>query len=884
MVTPLASAAGSLMVYDDASDPLTEHATVSVPYMDCTDLTSSGYDLTGPVFSGTITLVDNGSLATNKKINVTDLVVINKTVLKNTTNADEYDVTLTIDVDPVEMTYYPPEAKNFIFVLDITSSMVSEDYKDYEGESNVRMYYATRALKNASKEIWDANASSTITVIPFSKNYYEPLKKENTVNKGLRNNNGNTLSNTQYNYYKVESADKVEFYKAIDDLNRSFDNEGSTGVDPKYGKALIGTGGTNAESGLWLANKYLNDSVEFSGDNVVILITDGNSNYYDKGANTNYNNLYPASVSGFGYSRRGIIECHRRAQIQADIIKDPTQGNALLYVMGIGHLYPVFNESADCDMDDIPVPPAQYYDDARFQGYNTSPIESWGTNIMGVRTFCNISELYYNNSDGQWWPIQAVNVWTYLNTTKELKKLASDPSFYMDPTEYSSIGPLLVSSVNSAATKFYVPVDNLYVQDSADPNFTYVAGSYSAMVYVDDNPAGTDITSDFDGVTRDVVSVSGNTLQFQLRDDYENQAVVENIPLTKNSHTKYVITYRIELTGTPASTDHLHVSDDNMCFVNFTAPDHTVSDLAVYDYPSKNTYYLPFNTPTIPIDAVAIDKIVSTDGIRWGKEAELPKGGGDAYYKVTVTNGYPISKDLAMVADELGGTDPVLVYVSANDLLVDTTNVTLTGGNYVAGTGLTLTSGESATLTYTKTYTSAGTYKNMAVIEDDDGSGVFKNSTATITVPKSGSGGGEGNATIIPKNDPVGFEPTVDPDVKPPAVDEPVVVDAGCPVFHWWWLYALLLVLLAVQVGFLYKRYKDDPDIDNDRISNKWWIITLVWIFVLFCTAVWFYVYYCQLSDWWILLPVLLTLLLTPVMYLYNKYVPGRSRYNKPLP
>ncbi|WP_338100227.1 prealbumin-like fold domain-containing protein [Methanolapillus africanus] len=94
----------------------------------------------------------------------------------------------------------------------------------------------------------------------------------------------------------------------------------------------------------------------------------------------------------------------------------------------------------------------------------------------------------------------------------------------------------------------------------------------------------------------------------------------------------------------------------------------------------------------------------------------------------------------------------------------------------------------------------------------------------------------------------------------------PNTAESPCKVFPWWWLIALLFMLMIAESAFLYKKFKL-------QLHNKWWIIHLVLMALVVLSIVFFYLNYCQLNDWWVLVPVVLTLLIAPVVCAYNRYL-----------
>ncbi|WNY25982.1 hypothetical protein [Methanolapillus millepedarum] len=847
LAAPLASAAGgSINVYDESN---VAHPTVKVLSDYCAD-SPSKYDLSGPVASGTITVIDNGVWRTNKT-QFDDLVTINKEVVKSATPG-EYDVTMTIDVVPGRMTYYPPPKLDVIFVYDVTSSMLDDiDDKgtlDTSDNEPIRLRNAQDAIMKSAESIWAQNPESTITIIPFARDVFEPLPTggfefnntkmytsagyspdiayntgivpeaymigslDNETYKKLVNSTvpANLSGNTAYVfgndinhlYYRVTKADVNNMTNGTSTFNQSI-------LDIPMGKD------TNTEGGLTSAYNFLTTDSNFTANTeqnnrVVILVTDGNAGRYY---------LSNGDVSIGGYNRYDVLTANLKAREMSSQIKDPSDGNAVVYALGIGVAYAFFSGNG-------------------WQGY---------TETIDGRT-------EITPEDGVLTAGAAPLGLSYIDVAKFLSKIPTSNAHYFNANDMSLIDDMMEQAVQSS-TYFWAPVDDIVVQDQINTTlFEYNAGSYSATVSVDGGaPGAATATGDSD--------YSDGNISLNL----ENPQVLAT-SLASTSTVQYVIKYTITDVSVSSGDDHVHISDDNRSYVKFTAPDHLEPSKAKAVYPTKNTYYIPFNTPTIAKDAISVKKEVSLDGTHWSRSADLPNSGGTVHYRVTVTNGYSTAKTLEFVADKVGGTSNTDVYKAENDLLG---NATLAGGSYAPGTGLGLTDGESATLEYTRTLTGSGTHKNLVVIED--GSGVFRNATATVVVEASGSGG-TGNGTVVPpKEEGSGFAEVKDNSSQDNTTtgdnNQTTPTEEICEPFAYTWVFLLIVALALVQSAFLYKKYKT-------TLANKWWIVLAILFVLVIATSAFVYANHCSMSNVWIGLPVILTLLMIPVIYLYNKYTP----------
>ncbi|WP_338100327.1 SpaA isopeptide-forming pilin-related protein [Methanolapillus africanus] len=981
LLTPVAAASVQIVV-DGHNTGMTSAACLEQGPGTQNPTAIGGYDLNGPVSSGIITVKDNGNYtAPNHNYDLENLVVINKdaTDLADHGGQLESEVTLTLDVKPAEFVYYPPPAIDFIFVYDVTNSMAKAE-NAIDGKT--RLELAQSAIKNASNEIWTANKNSTVTIIPYSRDVFIPLESgglqfnasllyaPNTFPNQYAGTNfvddsgiypgGSsnltyqainqsilagvsadpsqtefTIFESDYTYYKVNYSMVADSGNPSDVLKKFNDS-----VD-----ALPLARDTNTQSGLKAAYEMLNDSTKFPSSSqnhrVVVLITDGDANrfYIDDDSkqvsesgsalhNINHKIIDPANFGNIknvtGYIGEAahpsdIQYAHEACEKVADAIKDPAKGNAVIYVVGI-----------------------------QMSETNGTP------SVNVIKSFENVSSFDY--------------IYKIEQGTSDTQAIQT------------AIRNAIQSSLN-----FYAPIDDFTVNDTINTAlFDYVPGSLTIEYKLGSSSLTT--FSDYK-VGSDVDFLDGN-----ISINFGKAPYSPTDSLTSES-AQYVIKYKItpkldSNSNTIPAGDHLHVGWDNKSYAGYVAPHHLDSPNSTVVYSgigvTQKIGYVPFNTPTLST-GLFIKKEVSRDNSTWVKNLDLPKGGGTAYYKVTVINKMAGQADLDRVADQIDGTDAATVYLdkSTNNLL-ENASAQRVGGQYSGGI-LTLNSGNSATFYYNVSYGSdVKTYSNMAVIKDDStndyddaAAGILRSATATVTVPAGGGGGGGGggNATInnttvqtkgyensgsgaeliLEKVDstntskklsatfeirdrdgnsftpqmiyktnrsghteriylthgttytiyetqaPSGYKPvdggikvTVNEDLTLQPVDGykltnnggvytltiPNDPDAGaCKVFHWWWLYALLAVLMIVQAGFLVKKFKR-PIISMDKagLDNKWWIVLLVMILAAVVSAAWFYQYYCHLSDWWVLLPTLLTLVLTPAIYLYNKYFPGQPK------
>ncbi|WNY25944.1 SpaA isopeptide-forming pilin-related protein [Methanolapillus millepedarum] len=987
LLTPAAAASVQIVV-DGHNTGITTTACLEQGPGTQNPMAIGGYDLNGPVKSGNVTVTDNGAPGSNKNINLTDLIEINKSVSGPVSG--EYTVNLTVDVAPAKFTYND-KPMDFIIVYDVTSSMKKSATTSVDSVpfDETRLKHAQDGIIKQAQVIWDSSPGSTITIIPYARDAFVPIEGgglqfnaslmyspmtagtplttfvTNTVSGnvyGYRSfiynddtyekqstlvNIQDTLSNltnynaqdtftvlTQYNYYKIQkpadSAELDKFKESVFKLPMAED--------------------TNTQSGLQAAYDLLSDSTKFPSphqeNRVVLLITDGDANRHymtgdpiwpdpgtglDVPANYNsymngkrvlnpddYNSAANLNVTGWlpqAASPEDIPYAHQACEDTADYIKDVLKGKAVVYVVGIG-------------MKEI----------------------NGTTNVRD--SFKNVSTNDYVYFVPQVAPEGAVE---------------------------DAIANAVFDALNC-----YAPYDNFTINDAINTqNFEFVPGSLEIKY---SNGNGNPLTTFSNYQPGSDVNFADGKISVNM-----GKAPYPEGTGTSSTPVQYVISYKI--TAKPGvEGDHLHLGHDNMSYVSYAAPHHLSPNSKgnIVYYPNQGAPktvfgYIPFNTPVVVLNALAIRKEVSTDNSTWVKHVNLPKTGGQVYYKITVTNGLLTSATLDRVNDRFGVNDSTAIYIDkTNSNLLENSSVSKVVPSYSGGI-LTLNAGETATFYYNKTYNStAGTYENMVVVRQfdiypvsdyDTGSGKLRASIAGVTVPKpdggNNSSGGSGNVTppsnttvaaegfessgpgaelILEKTDstnaskklsatfeirdqnghsfspkmiyktnqsghteriylthgttymiyetesPTGYKPvdsgikvTVNEDLTIQPVDGYELTKNGdvytltipndpatgaCKVFHWWGLYALLALLLIVQSVYLVKKFRPGPKIETAGIDNKWWVILLIMIFATLVSALWFYQHYCHLSDWWILLPTVLTLIQVPVIYLYNKYFP----------
>lgn len=88
-------------------------------------------------------------------------------ISKGAVGGCEAAVTLDVKAKPLVFSYYPPHSLDVIFVLDVTSSMMSG--------SSRKMVLAKRALIQTINMLWQSNKDTAVTIVPYARDAFVPL-------------------------------------------------------------------------------------------------------------------------------------------------------------------------------------------------------------------------------------------------------------------------------------------------------------------------------------------------------------------------------------------------------------------------------------------------------------------------------------------------------------------------------------------------------------------------------------------------------------------------------------------------------------------------------------------------------------------------------------
>jgi|GEM_PF-7130735 hypothetical protein len=735
-----------------------------------------GYDLAGPVVSGSVTVTDVGNTANRGKTVLTDLVEINKEV---TPQGSGFQVDLTIEARPAKLSYNPPPTLDVIFVYDVTTSML---------DPIERLENAQAAIKQSAEDIWAENPDSTITIIPYARDvftplptgglsfndsnmytaHYEPSLAYNRPNSSLTNTtylaleaallslNGDigTVFENDYLYYRVTKADVDSMPSQMNTFNDSID-------------AIPIGSDTNTHSGLMKAYEFLTVDSNFTQmdqeNRVVILVTDGNAGRWITAGAVN-------SVGG--YNRADVLEAHDQAKAMADKITDPSDGNAIMYALGLS------------------VGNAYFSGSGGWEGYAQSI--SGRTEILP-----------------DWTTLPTVS--SYIDVSKFIGVLPTSPDHYFNADSTDLIEDMMSQAVTSS-THYYAPVGNLIVNDEINSDlFTLVPGSIEISV---DGGTFDPLSTAYPSSTEDSTSFSVNL---------EDNPIT--VPLTAQSKTEYVIRY--EITPKPGvEGGHLHIGNDRESYVSYIAPEHHTSPAAaVYNHNVKDTHRVPFNTPVVKVGFYITKEVSADGGQTWHPHVTLPSGGGMVDYKITIGNLGSSPLYIDRVNDQIGGTNPILVYADkTNNNLLEAAGVII-GPLFNTTTPTKIENGSVVyEVTYRTAHTASGTYKNMVVIQGfgtdldfDNPGGDLRDATATVTVERANNGGGGGNGggnivnpgNTAPAPNQPGEQPSANDDTpEEKKIDLPIEeIKEIYPVAA----YFILIVLMAVSI-YIWKRRNENHE------------------------------------------------------------------------
>ncbi|GMK43650.1 hypothetical protein PghCCS26_07770 [Paenibacillus glycanilyticus] len=109
-----------------------------------------------------------GSIAVN------DLIRISKQAVLQSSEECDCIATVKVDIEakPAPFQYFPPTPLDVVFVLDVTSSMMTN--------ASQKFVQAKRALINTINQLWAANRNTTVTIIPYGRDAFVPIPSPGT--------------------------------------------------------------------------------------------------------------------------------------------------------------------------------------------------------------------------------------------------------------------------------------------------------------------------------------------------------------------------------------------------------------------------------------------------------------------------------------------------------------------------------------------------------------------------------------------------------------------------------------------------------------------------------------------------------------------------------
>lgn len=688
-------------------------------------------------------------------------------ISKGATGGCDAQVTLDIEVNPLSFTYFPPHSLDVVFVLDVTSSMMS-------GGSR-KMALAKRALIRTINMLWEQNRDTVVTVLPFARDAYVALPagglsydylgtlftwrrsttSGNLIGQILGYRNGSYVSATDipaymdasapiaastelslynyYNYYKIRYSDIYNddgtakpdmalkgyldtiyaadpaaytgnFIEAVAagtplssaQLPYSMNDggyENNTILDNMIWAVPYGED-TNTEAGLKAAYTLLKTPGFTQSDDIlrraVILLTDGQAN---RSINPEYAGVYatPASVdSDFAPNAPGepwkyflylqqtlpaliteisdrsatsqeLVLALERAYETAGKIKDPEDGNASVFVLGIEI---GAQEPGPYTKDDV-------------------------LNIM--RTIASTGSYLH----------QAAEKSSENPIIEELERLAR---YLLVLT--GSLRVSITDAINTALFE-YVPgsiritgeQDGIRLKSLSAPDITDPDDPDYTVYH---KPALLPDVSD-DNVENGSVSVYLGEAPFPIA--------------SPDSRTNIRIQFRITGKGA-AHGEHLHTNIDMRSFTAFLEPNHlnAATPELTYNNPPRELF---FQTPVVACDTgFTIEKYIGVDPDGVDYKTQTVQGCKDVYYRVIVRNYTDEAAYFPLLYDVQGVRSISEALVSSNRMIL-AVDFTVPAGGY------------REFIYIHKAACADGTVENYAVLETGDGY-IYDNASAEV--------------------------------------------------------------------------------------------------------------------------------------------------------
>ena len=634
------------------------------------------------ITSGTSTTFDAGANeGTGGYLEFDDLLKISK----GATGACDATVTLDIEANPFIFSYYPPHSLDVIFVLDVTSSMMS-------GGSH-KMAQAKRALIQTINLLWDSNKDTKVTIVPYARDKFmpnpnggfdydylgtfftwrRPTTSGHTIGQILGYRNGSFVNSTDmqtymtqstpiansvaeslynsYNYYKISYSDiyNEDGTQKIDSILQTYLDTVYTADPTKYTGNFI----TAIATGTELTPQQLSYSMNDTGyenntilENMIWAIPYGEDTNTEAGLKAGYNLM---KTPGFAQSD----DIHRRAVIlitdgQANRSINPDFQNVYATQTSI---------NADFQPDNVGEPwkyfmyLLQTVPDLINDVNNRS-----STNdelVLALERAYEIASKIKDPNDGNASVFvlgieidaQTPGPYTKEDVIEIMKTIASTASYLKQAT---SDGTIIIEELEKLVGYLFILTSGMkaILNDTINTAlFEYIPGSLN-------------ITGTQDGIILKQISAADITdptdpeytvykkpaLLPDVSDENVNEGVI-NIDLTKipfqltspNSQTTLQISYDIRNKGSAHGT-HLHTDNDINTYIDFLEPNHPSADssMVAYDNPPRRLF---FHTPIVACDSnLTIQKFVALDENEIVYKSVNALTSDTAYYQIILTN------------------------------------------------------------------------------------------------------------------------------------------------------------------------------------------------------------------------------------------------------
>lgn len=596
-------------------------------------------------------------------------------------------VSLDIEANPLIFSYYPPHSLDVVFVLDVTSSMMTNGSR--------KMALAKRALIQTIHLLWEQNRQTRVTIVPYARDAYVPLAtagfsydylgtlftwRRSTasgyrIGQILGYRNGSFVSSSDlptymdrsapiaasaelslYNYYRYYRIQYSDIYN--DDGSAKTDSILKSYLETIYAQdpgAYNGNFIQNIASGIPLDDSQLPYSMNDTGyenntilDNMIWAIPYGEDTNTEAGLKEAYT-LF--TTPGFAQSddilRRAVIlltdgQANRSDNPEyAGVYAQPSStdgdffpeipGDPWRYYLYLQQTLPsliaeISNRSATTE--ELILAMARAWEAARklkdpFDG-NTSVF------VLGIEINA-----------------QTPGPYTREDVLNIMRTIASTGAYLREATESGSDNPI-IEELKRLVRDLFVRTGGLRVTITDTINtslFEYVPGSLRITGEQDQillkSKYEPDITDPGDPAY--TVYVKPNLLPYVGDANVLNGVITIDLgtlpfPVSSpDSRTRIRITYNITNKGA-AHGSHLHTDNDEETFTTFLEPNHLTADSSVLDY-GNAPRHLHFQTPVVSCQSgYTIEKLVGVKKDDISYKSITVQACQTVYYRIIIQN------------------------------------------------------------------------------------------------------------------------------------------------------------------------------------------------------------------------------------------------------